>query len=235
MATASRAIDQVAKTTRILPATVFRAARALREADVNLWPQGTQGRGKEAHVEPGHLVNLMLALAVADPITTAPRLVADYRDLIDRVGHYVKVVSGTVHTEAERLGHTGLLLSDILVAGGNLGTALERVIDLLAKNKASQHYFTEAYFKLEFTLDPLRASCMIRYYANDVDPEVSERSREFLYLSRQASPSTPQLPILRKVVIDATLFSSLADLWADTLQHRSTKRARCTSRIHNPL
>lgn len=79
MATASQAIEQVAKATGILPATVFRAARSLREADTGMWPQGTQGRGKAAHVESRHLVNLILALGVADPITTSPQLVPEWR------------------------------------------------------------------------------------------------------------------------------------------------------------
>ena len=44
-----------------------------------MWPQGTQGRGKAAHVEPSHLTNLILALGVADPITTAPQAVPEWR------------------------------------------------------------------------------------------------------------------------------------------------------------
>ena len=68
MATAAQAIERIAAETGILKSTVFRAARALREADVMLWPQGTQGRGKAAHVGAAHLVNLALALLWPTPL-----------------------------------------------------------------------------------------------------------------------------------------------------------------------
>ena len=62
MASAAQAIEKMAEATGLLPNTVFRVARYLREAGGDLWPQGSQGRGQEAHVEPHHLVNLVLVL-----------------------------------------------------------------------------------------------------------------------------------------------------------------------------
>jgi hypothetical protein len=82
VATASQAIDRIAEETGIMQATVFRAARFLREHDSSLWPQGSQGRGQEAHVEAGHLVNVVLALAAADPLTGAPEVVTELRGMV---------------------------------------------------------------------------------------------------------------------------------------------------------
>ena len=56
---------------------VFRTARALQETDQTLWPKAAKGGGRgAAHLEPRHLVNLVLALALADPIAIAPQTVA---------------------------------------------------------------------------------------------------------------------------------------------------------------
>jgi hypothetical protein len=79
VATAAQAIDRIEEATGI---SASRAARFLRERDVSLWPQGSQGRGQEAHVEAHHLVNVVLALAAADPLTGAPEVVAELRDLV---------------------------------------------------------------------------------------------------------------------------------------------------------
>ena len=83
MATGAYAVEKIAEATGILPATVFRTARTLREADQALWPKAEKGGGRgAAHVEPSHLANLAIALAAADPITLAPKVVAGYRALI---------------------------------------------------------------------------------------------------------------------------------------------------------
>lgn len=84
MTTAAEAIQQVANAAGLQPATAIRTARALREEDVSLWPQGAQGRGQGAHVEAPHLVNLVLALATGLPIE-APSNVQRYRQLTDKM------------------------------------------------------------------------------------------------------------------------------------------------------
>lgn len=89
MATGAESIQAIAYVTGIAPATVHRAARNLREADADLWPKAGKGGGKAAaHVEPRHLVNLVLALAVADPLHTAAQMVVKYRDLVFRQSVY---------------------------------------------------------------------------------------------------------------------------------------------------
>ena len=72
MATAAQAIESVAEITGLLPATVFRAARFMREADPTLWPMGEKGRGRAAQVSNTHLVNLALVLAFDEAATASP-------------------------------------------------------------------------------------------------------------------------------------------------------------------
>ena len=147
MATAAQAIERIAAETGILELTVFRAARALREADVMLWPQGTQGRGKAAHVEAAHLVNLALALLVADPLTAAPQEVLTYRSLrsvAERKIHHVvrredeiiglwteKVGKGVIPPSINLLNMRDITLLQLLTpAGQRVGEGLE---DLLTR------------------------------------------------------------------------------------------------------
>lgn len=83
MATGAEAIDQIASAVELPRVTVARAARALREAKRDLWPQALPGGGKNAnHVRPHHLNNLIFALMCADPISQAPFLVQRYLELV---------------------------------------------------------------------------------------------------------------------------------------------------------
>jgi hypothetical protein len=89
MATTAQAIERFALVTGPAEAHVGRVARILqlaKDADMrslDLWPTGKQGGGKSAvHVQPHHLVNLAIALAVADPITTGPGRVLAFRSLV---------------------------------------------------------------------------------------------------------------------------------------------------------
>jgi hypothetical protein len=106
VATGAHAVERIAEATGILPATVFRTVRTLREADPTLWPEAAKGGGRgAAHLEPCHLVNLVLALAVADPITAAPKAVAGYRAL---VRHRLQQM-----VQPEHIGQAARLLASI--------------------------------------------------------------------------------------------------------------------------
>jgi hypothetical protein len=84
----------------------------MREADQTLWPVADRGGGKgAAHIESHHLVNLALALAVADPIAAAPDVVAVYRALIS---------------------HQPRKLAGVWVGAADLGGWLEELLELLA-------------------------------------------------------------------------------------------------------
>ena len=154
MATGAHAVDWISKATGILPATVFRTARALREADPTLWPQAAKGGGRgAAHLEPRHLVNLALALAVADPIAAAPKVVAGYRALIrHRPQHVVR---------PEHTGRAARLLTGVFGGADNLGGDLERLVELLAdgvyraiNDQLETDILREAGLCVELVVDP---------------------------------------------------------------------------------
>ena len=84
LATGAHAVDWIARTTGLLPATIFRTTRQLQIASPDLWPKAKKGGGRgAADLEEPHLVNLGIALAVADhPITAAPASVRRFRALM---------------------------------------------------------------------------------------------------------------------------------------------------------
>ena len=113
MATGAHAVDRVAEATGLSPSTVFRAARAMREADPGLWPEAEKGGGRgAAHLEPRHLVNLALALAVAEPLTAAPQAV---------MGHRVSAPRELPFRQSERMGRAARLLAAAAVFSGKGG------------------------------------------------------------------------------------------------------------------
>jgi hypothetical protein len=86
MATGAVAAHAIAEALDLLPSTVQRAARILREADRAFWPESGKGGGRRAaHVHASHLINLVLAISTADPITQAPTLVPFWRSFVPRV------------------------------------------------------------------------------------------------------------------------------------------------------
>ena len=80
MARAVESIDRIIGATDILPTTVERTAAFLQQIRTDLWPLSGKGGGKAAvHVEPYHLVNLILGLAAEQPSDagTAVRLLRE--------------------------------------------------------------------------------------------------------------------------------------------------------------
>ena len=68
MARAAESIDRIIDAADIPPTTVERTAAFLLRARRDLWPLSGKGGGKAAvHVEPHHLVNLILGLAADQP------------------------------------------------------------------------------------------------------------------------------------------------------------------------
>src|SRR3954452_16586483 len=124
MTTGAQATEAIAKPAGVSLTLVERAARILKEADTDLWPKARKGGGKgAAHVTPSHLVNLLLALMTADPITEAPEIVPRYRALIPG-GYRRHGVDVFEH------GHVDSM-ADILnefCPGTNLGERLEGLV-----------------------------------------------------------------------------------------------------------
>ena len=76
MATGVQSIVRVTEAADFPPTTVDRSASFLQRAEPRLWPLSGKGGGRAAvHVEPHHLVNLILALVAAQP-SDAERAVA---------------------------------------------------------------------------------------------------------------------------------------------------------------
>jgi hypothetical protein len=82
MATGPNAVNLIAVMTGIPVVTVDKVARMLKQHQPPMWARSVQGGGaKSEHVEPWHLTNLALALNAADPITSAPRVVTELRQM----------------------------------------------------------------------------------------------------------------------------------------------------------
>lgn len=227
MATASRAIQQIAEVTGTLPATVFRAARALREAGGDRWPQGSQGRGREAHVMPHHLVNLALALAMADPLTEAPRIVDQLRMLAWSMGsidHIRSVDPGSGYLMSRKewesrwqSGYTEMTLGDRLDQSVALAVGPDGDHDNI---------------KLRYPFGSLKLSVAAGYSAEIQNtkhmPEIGQVSGIYeTYLDSPDSLKPPvRAAILRQVTLSGNLFVAMSELYADTLRHRTLKGSK---------
>jgi hypothetical protein len=82
MATVAEAVQAISEATGVARVTVDRAALMLRLGPGDLWPTGKRGGGGgAAHVRQHHVVNLLIAAMVADPLNDAPETVRQVRDL----------------------------------------------------------------------------------------------------------------------------------------------------------
>ena len=129
MATGAQATERVAKATGVSVTYVERAARILKEADADLWPKARKGGGKgAAHVMPSHLVNLLLALMAADPITEAPEIVPRCRAMIPVLKNDLASNEFEPGLEARIVA-----ILDDFCPGTNLGERLEGLVRTLMR------------------------------------------------------------------------------------------------------
>jgi hypothetical protein len=129
MATGAQATERVAKSTGVSVTYVERVARILKEADADLWPKARKGGGKgAAHVMPSHLVNLLLALMAADPITEAPEIVPRCRALIP-------VLNDNLASNEFEPGLESRIVAILngFCPGANLGERLEGLVGTLMR------------------------------------------------------------------------------------------------------
>jgi hypothetical protein len=203
MATASKAIARIAEVAGVLPSAASRAARYLRETDTNLWPEGSAGRGQEAHVEPRHLVNLVLALAAADPITTAPETVATLRN-----------------SPAQLWEVKGM---EKIVPGNTLGEALDGIIESGGPSAMSLHGLT-----LTITRWSGRLSVEMQDH-EQTGPDIGDtklRGRTVYQNFSQPQREPEAGAISYRMNIPAALLDTLAELYADTVKHRAQRAKR---------
>jgi len=248
VATGAKAVARIAEAAGILPATVSRAARTLREANPDLWPEAGKGGGKRAaHVEPSHLVNLVLALAAADPITRAPDAVRAYRSLTPQVSRDM-IWSENLLLNSTSLSSTEMEIdraspdarrSVTWLHGKTLGEGLEWLINLLsapvptnalsllgASDAPSAGAFSEMFREADFSV-ALTVEQIPRATVHGHAPKTSEgvKSKTDIYspppkddASRDSETmAAAEAPFERVTTIPFKLFKVLAELWADTL------------------
>jgi hypothetical protein len=197
MATASKAITRIAEVAGVIPSAASRAARYLRETDTNLWPEGLAGRGQEAHVEPRHLVNLVLALAAADPITTAPETVATLRSATP-----VSCSVGDKEEDVSALRVTTL--------GDALDAFIERGIE---------------FWSLTITRSKGCIWAHLYTTTSQTDSFGDQLLRETLFTPSNTLPPGEDGSLVHTVTVPPILLNTLGELWADTVKHRA-KRAK---------
>jgi hypothetical protein len=234
VATGAHAVDWISKATGILPATVFRTARALREADPTLWPKAAKGGGRgAAHLERRHLVNLALALAVADPINAAPKVVAGYRALVRHRPQHVM--------QPEHTGRAARLLTGVFGGADDLGGDLERLVELLAdgayhaiNDQLVTDILREAGLCVELVVDPRVPRARVTFHGFDLPDDLATHTETLLYrprntprgLSKNLDPAWTFLPpatdasIIRTAILPVSLFIVLAALWDTTRRYR---------------
>jgi hypothetical protein len=226
MAVGSFAIRTYAKKTDDLLATVDRASECLQP---ELWPLGPRGGGRATpHVEPSHLVNLMLAVCCAVPITSAPKVVPIYRGLVETELRTIRreiradgVLTTEVRTTERRFGFFKPALHRF---GSTLGRQLDGLVTILQQpiNQAFREYLRFGGFELALTLGPVpQATVSITQRM----PDDAYETVEVLSFTGQqdALPLREPLPAarpIRVVTVRFELIDVLIDLWDDTLAHR---------------
>jgi hypothetical protein len=233
VATGAEATERIAEATGLLPSTVFRTARLLREADKGLWPEAAKGGGRgAAHVEPRHLVNLAVALAVLqDPDIVAAKVIRAYRALVAHRRDQHVLVEDDVGQAASLL-----MTNDMFNGSRALGAELERLIELLTKGDSAR-VLESASLYIEFFVELRVPRVGIGYYQFDLPDDTRSHTVKLLYrkpsippsISGQLDPYRDFLPrrlITRTALLPAVLFTAMAELWAHTKQHHAITAVR---------
>ena len=232
MATGAKAIGRLAAETGTLMASVHRAARSLQTD--GLWPLGTRGGGQTTpHVEPHHLVNLMLAMACADPITESAKAVARYRPLIVADTLEIQEITtssdGNTTTVTRKTSRPGVAAALLHGYGNTFGAWLDGW--LLAANKPSGRSlrdFAWSALSVSMVLDsefPEAAMSITTYQGDDPSRRRVETSR-FLITHESDMPNRPSPPpaaLVRSVTVPFPFFEAIEAAWSDTVAHRVRK------------
>jgi hypothetical protein len=230
VATGALATKTVADATNLLPATVFRIARVLREADPKLWPEAAKGGGRgAAHVEPRHLVNLAIALAVNDPLL-AVKAIPVYRSLVpDKPAQHA--LSSDSGQAASVLAANGLFNGK-----RRLGDELDRLLEMLP-NGGIADALENAGLYFEFFIEQRVPRVVVGHHVFDPPDDLTKPMVQWLY-RRPHTPSDrafdptfnflPPLLITRTALLPVSLFAIMANLGfgAQQNQARTARRTR---------
>lgn len=234
MATGADAITAIADATGLLPATVGRAARALREAGGDLWPQSMPGGGRNAnHVQPHHLVNLTLALMGADPLTDAPEAVSSLRQLRRYPAHpemriFILPLSPD-YSLIEALAEQSAMLAETLEGLTTLGSAMDAMVQQLSYCANSGRAIVDDSVAIDLRTDAEKTpsasiiwrdhptACQVRTYASRQQTIAGKRA----YLVHRLFHGGN---LDRTATVRGGLIAVLVDLWRDTINNRGAKR-----------
>jgi hypothetical protein len=236
VATGRQAIEAIAEVTGKPAVTIGRAARALREAgqDRDLWPHAAPGGGKKAkHVRADHLTNLAVALAVADPLTEAPRQIGAFLSMT-AIDLHLPEEDGPIAKALEDWKHATSTPPSRLVPGETLGAALVHLVEFLARAEGAalrNAVLTTGSFHVIFRLpDGLDPSVRIRIQGGNLINDCWDYDRSGDYRPPGVPPA-PQVPLEHPVRIQKIaqlpfhLFDTMAALWADTHARSEIRRA----------
>jgi hypothetical protein len=224
--TGVEAVGWIARTTGLLAVAVDRAAKLLKQHPPGLWPKSGQGGGKASqHVEADHLTNILLAIAAADPITTAPAVVRARR------GHplmphpvsereYIEITQALpgIFRKSSTLAPEGSVYLESDIVAPTFGESLDKLTRFLAthEGKMAGIHMAVAEFHVEMELSPNGGGAYV------FDAGGLRRSICFgRQLSELEMASAPYSPIHRIASVPLTLLETLGALWGDTAARKS--------------
>ena len=214
MATGAQGIERIAKGMNIPLLTVDRVSRLLKQHKPALWALAGQGGGKKArHLEPEHLVNIVLALAWADPLTNSPATVLRLREMARKPGatlfqhHDTALASGYAISRAPNEVERD-------VEGATLGEMLDSYVLRIATDPQLREQYQREGLELSLQSWPFE-NAFIRRRKDDLS---TADAFDGLGLLSAVPPAAPPAAIQRFAVIPFATFDLLADLYADTLR-----------------
>jgi len=213
--------DEVLKTSAV--------AKIQKQQDPPMMPRSPQGGGENAeHAEPYHLINLILGVAVADPVAEAPSAVRRYRALT-LVEHHVTETTGNTVRHCKDAGRS-TLEPLFHMYGLSLGERLDGLVFTLQKpeNQHLRALFRASKFNVKLTLGRhprAEITVVLGIHGNK-----TRRSETSIYAPPQqrlpiSDDSELTAQIRREVAIPFALIDVLIDLWDDTLSYRAKRAA----------
>ncbi len=192
----------------------FVVARTIREQDPTLLPRDPVGRNLSTHLQPSHLLNLILGLAVGDPIANVAALVRN-----QRAARWMR--------PPEEI-FDGAKPQTAILGGQTLGLDLEGLINFLARPSAKERAMRLRYHKdFRVTLDvgealmatvaaPVQKVGLVQVDKYDAKGKhTSAGGQTFLFQGKKREV----VPLRRVVHLEFAHFELAAELWADSLKH----------------